>query len=369
MKHLNIMLVWTLGLLGLVFAAPCAFAAELPDAYAYSNLSRGLDCKLVQFIVAQPEWQPFADTFTKKIDAEYEKAQSRHDFPKDLANMALDKVRNATGKKEISSKDVIELIAEEFEAIQISVWLESGVEKPDVAVSLFTKFDPVELESFLKFVPQWLYKKVKQDSEGTLYKFSQDGKDMYIGYTKLADRGDYVIAACEKQSRVDQQLEFAKSGEFLNTALVSDGAFKKVEITPTFFDKARENILEQIKAKTNKDPNAENVVKILENLESLKYEVADDSETTSGKLSVTMKNDDDAKNLQEIAEGLIASAKMLAMFSADIDENGKKLISLVSQIKIQQDGQTASATIRCNAPEIESLIKEILAKATEELKK
>ncbi len=369
MKQLTNLFGWTLGFLGLVLAAPFAAAADLPDVYAYSNLSRGLDCKLVQFIVAQPEWQPFVDAFTKKIDAEYEKARSGHNFPKELADMALDKVRDASGKKDISSKDVIQVILEEFEAFQISVWLESGVEKPEIAVSIFTKFNPVELESFLKFVPEWMYKKLKQDSTGTIYKFSQDDKQMYVGYIPLADRSDYVIAVSEKQNRVEQLLGYAQTGEFLKTALRPDGAFKMVEVTPAFFETARDNILKQIKSKTNKDPNAENLVKILENLESLKYEVADDSETTSGNLSLTMKNDEDAKNLKEIADGFVAMLKFFGTYNAEIDENGKKMIALVSKIAIQQDSKTVSATIKCNTPEIESLIKEILAKATEELKK
>ena len=369
MKPLNLLAQWTLCLAAAVFLAPyTAVAADAPDAYAYVNFSRGFDCKLVKFIAAQPEWKQLVDVATKKIDVAYSDASQSPYFPKELVEMAFDKIRTGTGKRDISSKDVLEILRHEFEAVLVNVWFDPAVEKPEVVISIFTQFDPVELEDFLKLVPPMLYSRIKKDAFGTLYRFSGDST-VYVGFTHLTNRGDYVFAFSEQQSRVEQQLAFAKSGEFLKTVLHTSEPFDKLEITPAFFSKSREKILQEIKAKSGSDPNAQQVIAVLENLEGISLYTEDTSESTVTTLAVTMKKEEDAKNLKEAVEGLVAMFKMIASFSPDLDANAKKAIGLLSQVKFEQKAQTVSASLKYNTPEIESAIKAFLAIAVEELKK
>ena len=351
-------------------ASSAIMAADTPDAYAYSNFSRGLQSNAVKWVTSRPEWKPFADAFTAKIDAEYEKAEGRPGFPYELADMVLGKVRDATGNKNVTSKDVIGLISQQFEAVLVCAWMDSTLEKPDVTVAIFTKFDPTELESFLKFIPQAFYTQVRKDSNETLYKFfSPDGKTAFLGFCKVAGNDSYVIVVSEKQDRVEQQFGLAKSGDLGKLVLQQSGPFKKVEITSALIDKVREKIVADVKAKAGEDdPNAKNIIKILENLDSVVLTAGDESDATIVKLAVSMKNEEDAKNLKEAAEGFIAVLKMVAAYSSDIDENGKRAINLLTKVgKIQQDAKTVSASVNLNLAEIEDIVKEILVKGTENM--
>ena len=351
-------------------ASSAVMAADAPDAYFYSNISRGLQSSAVKWVGSQPEWKGFADALTQKIDSEYVKAEGNPGFPKELADMVLDKVRDATGNRNVSSKDVIGLIGREFEAVMVSVWMDSTLEKPDATIAIFTKFDPTELESFLKFVPQAFYTQVRKDSNETLYKFfSPDGKTPFLGFRNVSGSGSYVIVISEKQDRVEQQLGLAKSGDLGKMVLQQSGPFKKIEITSTFIDKAREKAVQEVKAKAGDDPNAKNAINILENLESIALEVGDKDDATGVKLSILMKKEEDAKNLKEAAEGFIALLKMVAAYNSDIDENGKKAIALLTKIAIQQESKSVSAYLNLNQAEIGDAVKEILTKVTAELKK
>jgi flagellar basal body-associated protein FliL len=124
-----------------------------------------------------------------------------------------------------------------------------------------------------------------------------------------------------------------------------------------------------LESRSDSDPNAQNVIAILKNLESLSLFREDTSESTVTTLAVTMKKEEDAKDLKETVEGFVAMLKMIASFSSDIDETGKKAIGLLSQIKFEQKAQTVSASLSYNTPAIEDAIKELLAKGVEELKK
>jgi len=375
MKHFNLLAQWMLCLAILVFAVPYAAAAtaDTPDAYAYCHFSRAFECQLIHFIGSQPEWRPLVEAATQKFDSEYPKFRENPAVPRELigaVDMALDKVRQVKNKQEISSKDLLEIVRYEFEAILISFWIDPKLEEPEVAISIFMYFDPAELESFLKFVPERVYRQLKKDSSGTLYSFSlPDGKTLYAGFTHLANRDDYVLALSERRNRVEQQLAFAKSGEFLKTVLQTSGPFDFMQLTPALFEKSREKALQEIKSRSNSDPNAQQVIKVLENLESISLTTEDTAGSTITTLSVTMKNEDDAKNLKETAEGLMALLKMLAAYSQDIDENGKKAIGLATQIKFEQNARTIIASLNYNTPEIENAIKTLLAKALEEVRK
>ena len=358
MKHLNLL---TLCLAVLFFAAPLAVsAADAPDAYAYSNLARGFDSKLVKFIASQPEWKPLIGALTQKIDAAYPEARNAPGFPKEFVDMALDKIRLATGKSEFSSKEILEVLRYEFEAVLVSLWAPPQSDKPEVALSVFMRFDPVELEDFLKLLPPSVYNQVKKDSSGTIYRFTVDGNTVYAGHTQLARRGDYLLAVSEHQSRVEQQLAFAKSDEFQKTVLASSGPFGKIEITPAYFNRAREMGFPMA------DPN---VAQVLENIEGLSLYTEDTSESTVTRLAVTMKKEEDAKDLKDTAEGFVAMIRMFASFNPDIDENGKRAIGLLSQIKFDQDAKTLRVSVSYNTPEFESVLKEFLVKALEELTK
>jgi len=373
MKHLHLL---TLCLAALIFVAPCAVsvAADAPDAYAYFNISRGLDCQFAKSIASQPEWKTLVTKGTQRLDSEYTQFVQGPVYTylpqelKDLMGMVLDKMSLATGKKEFSSREILDVLRYEFEAVQVSFWFDPQVEKPEVVVSIFTQFDPVELEDFLKFAPQTSYNRLKKDSSGTLYRFFGDTV-VHVGFTQVANRGSYVIAVSEQQSRVEQQLAFAKSGEFLKTALASSGPFDKIEITPALLGKVRDKILQEIKSKSASDPNAEQIARVLENLEGFSLSTEDISGSTVTALAVTMKKEEDAKDLKDTAEGFVAMVRMIANFSSDIDENGRKAIGLLSLLKFEQDAKTIRISFNYNAPEIESVIRELLAKALEELAK
>jgi len=371
MKLIRLLTQGTLCLVISLLTVPYTVSAtvDAPDAYAYFNWSRGFDCKLSKFITSQPEWEPLIDTITQKIDLAYGEASiSVDDFPKEFADMALDKIRLATNKSEVSSKDVLKILRREFKAVLLSVWVNPQVEKPEGAISLFTRFNPAELEDFLKLVHQASYRQVKRDSSGTLYEFSGDDDDtFYAGFTQLADHSDYVLAFSGQQNRVEQQLEFGRSGEFLKTVLASSGPFDRIEFTPAFFEKSREKILQEIESRSDSETNGQNINKIVENLENFSLYTEDTLESTVTTLSVTLKNEEDAKNLREAINGFIAMLKFLAAFDSGTDESVKKAIGLLSQIKFAPDARTVSASLKYNTPEIENAIKEFLAKTVVEL--
>lgn len=155
----------------------------------------------------------------------------------------------------------------------------------------------------------------------------------------------------------------------MKQGILSDsGPIKKGVLPSTFFEKARDFLAEKAREQTKGNPDAENLIKILENIDRIQYTVEDVSDATVSKLLIAMKNEDEAKNLKEMAEGFIALLKFLSTYGNDIDEIGKHAIAFITQIQIEQNGNSVSASCRSNSPELRAALKSLFAKVTEDLK-
>lgn len=355
----------------IVFSGAVVAASEAaPDAVAYSNLSRALQSDVVKKVTALPQWKEFSDALIAKIDSEYAKQQSQPTFPKEIGDMLLEKIRTGSGKTQISSRDAFELYFKYVQGAQINTWLSEDKPEPEGAIMIFTKFEPTELESFLKFVPGHIYSVLKKETDLTLYRFTHDNKEVYLGFTSVAGGVDsYVIVLSETQSRVEEQLKAAKTDAFEKTLYAKEGPFKKLELPEVFFEKARKIALQQLKDKSNGDVGTENMIKILENIESLQLTLGDESAGTRLNLIVTMKTEDEAKNLQEVAQGLLAMLRMVAMYNAELDENARKAIDLATKIQVKHEAQVASVSFNLSDEKLLELLAEVLPKLTEELRK
>ena len=336
-----------------------------PDVVVQTNITRAVGSDFVNRITALPEWNDLVNALTTKIDAEYMKNESKPDFPHEAANMFLDKIKAATGKSEVSSWDVLNLCFKNAEAAQVKVWIGSN-DKHDVVFSFFTKIKPADFDSFMKFIPPQIYTKIESGGN-MIIKVSGDGDSVFGAFAKVAGRDSYIYVASNKLNLLEEQLNLAKTDGFKDTIFAQSGPFKQITVEPSFFVKARKFAIEEVKKSVN-DKDKQNLVLILEKVDSLKLSTADVSGVTVGTIELTTTDPEVTKVVQEMAVGGIAFLKFASMFMADFDEGGKIIVEQATKIDLKLNDKTLKASYNFSNPQLIALVKMLLPKAIEEIK-
>ena len=358
-----------------------------PDLSYLVSPARGARCDLAKQICAMPEFKAFADALTAKIDAEYDKVSGQWNFPTQLADYFLDKVRDAKGRNDISSKDVIELFYSEIELLHLEVFAKKAYEAgasvakdkvpfeigKNATLTVVTKFSPAELSGILDHIPPFvsleMFKAVESDF---LVGFSIPdpnlaGVKLFVGGQKLEGRNDYAVVVSLNRELVERKLDMMQNERFRQFFLGENAAVKSLRIGKNVFDVIIAEVKKKIDAGTA-NPGDKDFVRILEQVNSFSIVTRDIDGKTNTIIRLALNNVETAENLLEAAVGGKAMLRFLAG-SQSIDAEAKKLIDFVLNTEIVRDGTTLTATINWSNSEFLQMLKDGFKKGVVELKK
>ena len=368
---------------GAVFAQP----REGRDG-SFSDLSytvsptRIAELDVAKQLLAMPEFVEFFDALTARIDKEYVNASNQPGFPHPAADLILDKVREATGKTAISSKDVIELYFSQIELVQPEVFLKraydagiiGGERKPEaemgnyMRLTVVTKFNPTELSDLLDMAKGIVTVDVIRGEENDfLVSVSDPNKDdvkLFFGGQKLQNRDGYVTVFSLNRRLVEQklrQLQGERDGRFLFgenaaaiTLRVGKGAFEVAEA-------------ETQKKIDDGNDGEKDMLRIIEQVNSFSAVTRDFNGKTNTQLRLALSNEDTARDLKDIANGGKAILRFMAG-SDKVDADARKLIVLLLESEIEQDGANLVARINWSSDEFLQLAKKALKDAAVKVK-
>ncbi|MDR1384155.1 MAG: hypothetical protein LBJ67_09960 [Planctomycetaceae bacterium] len=381
MKKKNILrkiCVWSF-ICGIAFTATAAFAQQeliqQPDVVYTVNLSKTAELNLTKEILATTEFQKFYDALTTRIDAEYDQAAKKPEFPTKLADFLLGKVREAIGKENISSKDVLETFAEQFELIQVEGFVKNGYERlreidPAMAklfaalymrITFVVKFHPAELGGIVEYFEdakdKIRFELIEPDPDNFLVKFSDPNEtiSVYAGSRKIENTDTYAVVFSGDTKLIEQKLNQLQKEQNLFGENASAETFY---VTHGAFDVLKQ-ALQKAKNVTNVTKDA---IRVIEQVEKVNFDTRDFNGKTGTLFQVTLSSEEAATSLKTLAE----AGKVFLTFAAgsdNMDENGKKLINLILDTNIQQDGKELSAIINWSNDTVREIIKKILQDA------
>lgn len=96
---------------------------------------------------------------------------------------------------------------------------------------------------------------------------------------------------------------------------------------------------------------------LLSKVRSMSAQMGEDDGTFHARLDLTMGDEDDATSVMQMGQGLIAMVN-LAGSVKDADADLKKVASLVRGLRVSQDGETVTATLRLESGVVRALIRE-----------
>ena len=376
----------------LMLAATTLFAqppgnrgGNFPDVSYSVSPSRGVQCDLAKQILALPEFKDFANALTAKIDAEYDKVSEQPGFPAPVADYFLDKVRDAKGRNDISSKDVLELFYSEIELVQIEAFAkaayEAGASVPrdmvplvigkNARLTVVTKFAPAELSGILDFIPPFvafeMFKAVESDFLVSFGIPGQDDLKIFVGGQKLEGRSDYVTVISLNRELVEQKLTMMQNERFRQFIFGENAAVKSLRVGKGVFDILLAETQKKIDAGIA-NPGDKDFVRILEQVNSFSLVTRDIDGKTSTVIRLALTNEDTAENLKDLANGGKAMLRFLAA-SDSVDADAKKLIGFVLDTEIVRDGTALTATVNWSNAEFVRLLKDGFKKGVAELNK
>jgi len=369
-----------------LFAQPRGVpAGNFPDFFYTVSPSRSLESDLVRQILAMPEFAEFFDAVTAKIDAEFDKASRQPAFPVNVTDYFLDKVRDAKGRRNISSKDVIELFFSEIELIQVEVFageaLEASASVPsdmvpivigrNARLTFVTKFSPAELAGILDFIPPFITMEMfKAEESDFLVSFGVLGQPemkLFIGGQKLRGRDDYVMVVSLDRERIEQKLSPRQSGLITSFLIGENAAIKSLRISRGFVEVLQAGVQKKI-ADGTANSGDRDFLRVLEQVNSFGVVTRDIDAQTTTRMTLTLTNEDTAEGLLAIALGGKAALRLLAS-SESVDADAKKLIDFVLNTEIVRVNNRLSASINWSSPEFVRLLQDGFKKATAEIKK
>ena len=368
-----------------LFAQPPGMqGGNFPDLSYTVSPSRGAQCDLAKQVMAMPEFAEFFDALTAKIDEEYIKASNQPGFPTDVAEYFLDKVRDAKGRNDISSKDVIELFFTEMELIQVEAFVEKAYEArlampgneplvigKNARLTIVTKFSPAELSGILDFVPPFVaFEMFKTSENDFLVSFGIPGQDdvkLFIGGQKIEGRDDYAMVLSLNRELVEQKLTQMQNERFRQYLFGENAAIKSLIVGRSVFEVGQAEIEKKI-ADGIANSGDKDALRIIEQLNTFMVMTRDvEGKTTTG-IRLVLTNEDAAEGLFAMANGGKALLRFLAG-SDSVDDDARKLIDFVLNTEIERNRAALSATIHWSNAEFLSLLKDGFKKGVAEIKK
>lgn len=369
-----------------VFAQPGVNrGGNFPDLSYSVSPSRGLQADITKQMMAMPEFKEFFDALTAKIDAEYVKASSQSTFPAPIADYILDKVRDAKGRTDISSKDVIELFYSEIELVQLEAFVEKlyeeklasqGTPEPIVLgnnarLTVVTKFSPAELDGIIEFLPPFVtLDLIKAEVNNFLVSFGMMGQPeikLFIGGQKLEGRSDYATVISLNRELVEQKLAVMQNERFRQFLFGDNAPFQSLRVSRGFFEVGQAEIEKKI-ADGIANSGDRDMLRILEQVNSFMLTTRDIDGKTATQIRLALTNEDTAEGLLDMANGGKAFLRFMAG-SANVDADAKKLLNFVLNTEIVRNGSSLTATINWSNAEFVQLLNDGLKKGVVELNK
>ncbi|MCL2119881.1 MAG: hypothetical protein FWH27_15800 [Planctomycetaceae bacterium] len=357
---------------------------DFPDISYSAALARSVQSDCMEKILAMPEFQEFFNALTARIDAEYVKVSNQSAFPAPVADYFLDKVRDAKGKTEISSKDVIELLFTEFELVQLEAFakkaydagaVKPGQNNPDVGkyvrLTVVTKFPPAELGGIVDFIPPFItMDMIKAMESDFLVSFSVPGQTdvkLFVGGQRLEGRSDYVTVLSLSREMVEQKLTQMQNERFRQFLFSDNAPFETIRLGKGVFDVLLAETQKKIDAGTA-NPGDNDFIRILEQVNSFSMITRDIDGKTGTVIRLALTNEDAAEGLKDLANGGKAFLRFMAG-SATVDADAKKLINFVLDTEIVRDGTNLTATINWSNEAFLDMLKDGFKKGIAEINK
>jgi len=371
-----------------VFAQPGQFGGNrdgnFPDISYTASPSRGVQTDLVKQVVAMPEFKEFFDAFTAKIDGEYVKASNQPGFPAPVADYFLDKIRDAKGRTDISSKDAIELLFSEIELVQFEAFLKkayddgvikTGESNPEAAkylrLTIVTKFSPSELSGILDFVPSFVpFEMYKTSENDFLVSFGDPNNaniKLFVGGQKLEGRDSYVTVIGLNRELVEQKLTVMQNERFRTFMFGDNAPVKSLRVSRGVFDVLKAEVQKKIDSGTA-DPGEKDALRIIEQVNSFSVTTRDVDGKTGTQIRLALAGEDTAEGLKDMANGGKAMLRFMAG-SDNVDADARKLIHFVLNTEVVRDGTNLTATINWSSNEFIQLVKDGFKKGAAEMNK
>jgi len=398
-----------LGLIcGMIFAATAGFAqpqeqqpqqqGQRSDLVYTVNLAKAADLNLTKEILATQEFKDFFASLTNKIDTDYVKASQAPIFPTKLADVLLEKVREAKGKNNISSKDVLELLADQVELVQFDGFIKKGYENwtkrgdSDLALPLIAyyhkfasitfvvKFPPAELAGIIEYFEtvkdNITFEIVEPDTENFVVKFSYRGVQsadnpgdpnkwvsIYAGGRKIEKLGTYAVVFSGDRDLIDRKLNQLQNERSQGFLFGENAPAKSLRIGKGVFDIVKQETQKKIDAG---DKNSKDALRMIEQIENVNISTRDFDGKTGTQIRVALATEEAATNLKDLAE----AGKVLLTFAAgseNVDENGKVLLNLLLDTEIKQNEKTLTARINWSNAAFLEIVKKALKDADMEI--
>jgi len=358
-------------------------SSNFPDISYSVSPTRCVESDLMKQVIAMPEFAEFFDALTAKVDEEFVKVNNQLFMFAPVIEQVLDKVRAAKGKKEISSKDVIELFFSEVEQVRFSVYLKKayddgaikpGQDNPELIkylqLALVTKFSPAELSGVVDFFKIFLTVTVQGDENDFFVSIKDPNKGdttLYIGGQKIQGRDRYYVMIGFDRERIERGLEMVQNERFRTFLLSDSGPVKSLFIGKGVFDVLKAEIQKKIDSGTANSGDRDGL-RIIEQVNAFSVTTRDIDGKTSTQIRLALTNEDTAEGLKDMANGGKAMLRFLAS-SEGVDADARKLINFVLNTEIVRDGINLTATINWSNGDFLQFVKDGLKKGTAEIKK
>lgn len=365
----------------LIFAvsAAASFAAEPTLVSCRCNQQAMLSSDFCKRLTALPEWEPFVRVFTEACDSALVREVPLERLEKHLPRGIVDDLLEAIDKG-WSTRKLIEGYFAHVEAVVFE--LQADLDRLDLSDSLkdlarlaqnagrASRFD---VDGMLAFVID------VDPRKGLEYlKYLREGEDFEFLHNDDPD-GDFILSF--KLEARDRQVRFccsrvklAATGKY---ALIFSGRSNAVRLAEEFktgkyadsdFSKpAKELAVEEacflfLDKQAKRAGWGSNGLEIFGKIKRLSARTRDVDGTTRFETSIVMRTADEARQIRQMLEGLIA----LAQLSQNPAEGGVDWFRL---LRIEHRDDTVSLAVKLDDPGCWKLIAQSLRQATEEIRK
>lgn len=354
---------------------------NFPDFSCMFSPTRSVQVDLVKQMTAMPEFAEFVDALTARID---EAARNQPDFSPLTTKYFLDKVREAKGKTDISSKDVFELFYSQVELIQIEAFVKKAYDESvatgiialeinvdhslynNARLTVVTKFHPEELSGILDFIPPEIkFDIIKGEENDFLVSFevSEDNEKLFIGGQKLEGRDAYTTVLSLNRDLVEQKLRMMQNERFREFLLGDNAPANSLRLGKGVFDFIKASILEGTHF-DDLDPGEKNTVNFVEQINGFSVTTRDIDGKTNIQTRLALTDEETVGGLMDIING--GKALLRFMAAAESNEDTKMLFNFVRNIEIVCEGTTLTAMINLSSDEFLHMVKGGLIKGAEE---
>lgn len=353
--------------------------AEEPVVVSFRSHPKALaSCDFLQRLTALPEWEPFFSAFTSAVDKGLGKELTREKLETKLPKGIVDDIQRAIDKG-LTTRSVIEglfkhvdaVICEthaDFDNVDIEAKLRKfvqmicgGQHKADLDLdgflALLIDANPRDALKYLDYLREGKdFKYLRNDPDGDFvvrFDFEFHGQDIEFAVAglKLSGEKRYAVLISGERNILNHYDAF-KTGRY--AALDTSKPFKELALEETCF-----RVLERQGDRLGWDSTG---TEILGKIKRLSVSFNDESGVSQLAVNAEMRAPEDARQVRDIAGGLIALAQLAR------SENTPNTDFLKS-IKIETENEKVSLVMKLDNPELWKLIAQALDQATKEIKK